>query len=155
MSFPAGRWRAPIIGAATGLVVAAAVVGQSALASGTNNATPHAKARAATASGSGCGAPAGSPEAKGPSQGPGPAPFLAAVAQLVQAGTINQYHANVLDAGIRAGSIDDSQLVANGTLTSAQMQAVENRLMAVKRSLAPAGQQSGDVKAAERKKSQQ
>jgi hypothetical protein len=147
MSSPASRWRAPIIGAVTGLAVAAAVVGQSALASGGNTHTPHAVAKAATASGtgSGCGAPAGS---KDSSAGPAPTPFLSAVAQLVQAGTINQSQADILDAGIRAGSIDDQQLVSNGTLTSAQMQAVDARLIAIKRSLAPppgcGGQPAGD-----------
>jgi hypothetical protein len=113
-----------------------------------------AKAAMTSGTGSGCGAPAGGAGAKSPQgPGPGPAPFLAAVAQLVQAGTINQHQADVLDAGIRAGSIDDSQLIANGTLTSAQMQAVDNRLIAVKQSLAPAGQDRQSVNA-DRKKPQ-
>ena len=154
MSSPASRWRAPIIGAVAGLAVAAAVVGQSAFASGGNTAKPRTAAKAATASGTNCGAPAGGAGAKSPGgPGPGPAPFLAAVAQLVQAGTINQHQADVLDAGIRAGSIDDQQLVANGTLSSTQMQAVDNRLRAVKQRLAPAGQDRQSVNA-DRKKPQ-
>jgi hypothetical protein len=139
-----------MIGAVTGLAVAAAVVGQSALASGGNTHTPRGTAKAATASGPACAAPAGAPGAKvpgGASAGPGPGPFLAAVAQLVQAGTINQHQADVLDAGIRAGSIDPDQLVANGTLSSAQVQTVMERLGAVKRSLASDAGVSRDSKA--------
>jgi hypothetical protein len=75
------------------------------------------------------------------------------VTQLVQAGTINDSQARILDADIRAGSIDPIQLVANGTLSSAQMQTVTDRLGAVKRSLASGPQQSGDVKAAAEKRS--
>ena len=156
MSSPASRWRAPITGAVTGLAVAAAVVGPSALASGGNAAPSRAAAKTATAPDTNCGAPTQAPGAKvpnGPSGGPGPAPFLAAVAQLVQAGTINDSQGRILEADIRAGSIDPTQLVANGTLSSAQMQAVTDRLGAVKRSMASGAQQSGDVKAAAAKRS--
>ncbi len=90
---------------------------------------------------------------KGPSEGPGDAPFLAAVAQMEQAGTIDQAQASVLDADVRNGRIDPDQLVANGTLSQAQADTVMERLGAVKRSLAPAAQQRADVKAAERKRS--
>jgi hypothetical protein len=71
------------------------------------------------------------------------------VAQLVQSGTINTAQAHVLDADIRAGSIDSTQLVASGTLSSVQMQAVSDRLGAVKRSFASASPDSpaGDGKA--------
>jgi polyhydroxyalkanoate synthesis regulator phasin len=79
------------------------------------------------------------------------APFLAAVTQMVQAGTINDAQARVLDADIHTGRIDPDQLVANGTLTTAQSQAVMDRLGAVKRSLAPAAQQSRVAKPADRK----
>ena len=111
-----------------GLAVAAAIVGQSALASGGGTATP---AAAAT------------------SGDPGDAPFLAAVTQMVQAGTINDAQARVLDADIQKGRIDPDQLVANGTLTSAQAQAVMDRLGAVKRSMAPPAQPSSAVKPAD------
>jgi hypothetical protein len=154
MSFPK-RWRAPVTGAVTGMVVAAAIVGSSALASGGGGGatTPRTAAKVARAS-IDCGAApasAGVKEPNGPSAGPGPGPFLAAVAQLVQAGTINDAQARVLDADIRAGSIDPDQLVANGTLSSAQVQTVMERLAAVKRSLAPDAQTSGNIKAARRK----
>jgi hypothetical protein len=155
MSLPS-RWRAPVAGAVTGIVVAAALVGTSALASGGGAAPPAPAAKTTTTPSTDCGAPAPTPGAKspgGPSAGPGPAPFLAAVAQLVQAGTINQHQADVLDAAIRAGSIDDQQLVANGTLSSTQMQAVDSRLRAVKESLAPKGPGDQAVNA-DHKKSQ-
>jgi hypothetical protein len=74
------------------------------------------------------------------------------VAQLVQSGTINESQARVLDAGIRAGSIDPGVLVANGTLSSAQAQTVMERLGAVKRSLAPAADSSPDGAAAAQKR---
>lgn len=154
MSSPAKRWRAPVVGAAAGLLAAAAFVGQSALASGGGATPPRPAAKAATASGTAapagtnCDAPAQGAGAKAaPGPGPDPAPFFAAVAQLVQAGTINQGQADILDAGIRAGSIDDSQLVANGTLSAAQMQAVDDRLKAVKESLAPAADQTAGANA--------
>lgn len=138
MSFLHNRWRAPVTGAVTGLAVAAGIIGPSALASGGTASTPRAKV--ARASDTPCTAPAGTKAAQSkqaPGTDPSPAPFLAAVAQLQQAGTINAAQARVLDADIRTGSIDSEALVANGTLTSAQMQAVNDRLAAVKRSLAP------------------
>jgi hypothetical protein len=155
MSSIPSRWRAPVTGAVTGLVVAAGVVGPSALASGGSAAKPPTAAKAAAASGAGCPAQAATANGpKGASAGPGPAPFLAAVAQLVQSGTINDAQARVLDAGIRAGSIDSSQLVANGTLSSAQMQAFNDRLGAIKRSFAPAGEKTQVVRDRERKRAQ-
>ena len=166
MPSPQSRWRAPIIGAVTGLLVAAAVIGPSALASG-GATTPASDTTASTQTTAStptttsaptidCNAPPPGAQAKvpgGPSAGPGPAPFLAAIAQLVRAGTIDDAQARVLDADIRSGSIDPNQLVANGTLNSAQMQAVMDRLGAVKRSLAPAAQPSADAKAAQFKRS--
>jgi hypothetical protein len=153
MAFSAHRWRAPITGAVTGALVAAAVVGSSALASGGGGGAPTPRTAAKIAAASiNCGAPAASAGVRGPSQGPGDAPFLATVAQLVHAGTINQAQARVLDADIRKGRIDTDQLAANGTLSSAQAGVVLDRLAAVKRSLAPAAQTSGDAKAAERKR---
>ena len=150
MSFPGHRWRAPITGALTGVVVAAALVGSSALASGGGGGTPAPQPAAKIAAASiNCGAPAGSAGVKAPDRTPdNNGPFLAAVAQLVNAGTINQAQARVLDADIRKGRIDTEVLVANGTLSEAQAGLVMERLGAVKRSLAPASQTSGDAKAA-------
>lgn len=141
MSSTANRWRAPVTGAVAGLVVAAAIVGPSALASG--GAAPSAQAAGKAAHVSDVRSAKLAAKAAAPSAGPGPGPFLAAVAQLVQAGTITDAQAHVLDADIQAGSIDPQQLVANGTLSSAQMQAVNDRLAAVKQSLRPANQDSG------------
>lgn len=140
MAFTASRWRAPVTGSVAGLAVAAAIVGPSALASGGGSAKPPTAGNAAHKVAHVSDATAAKAKrAGGQSAGPGPGPFLAAVAQLEQAGTINAAQARVLDADIRSGSMDTNQLVANGTLSSAQMQAVNNRLIAVKRSLAPAG----------------
>jgi hypothetical protein len=69
---------------------------------------------------------------------------------MVQAGTINDAQARVLDADIRIGRIDPDQLVADGTMSSAQAHAVMDRLGAVKRSMAPAAQQSRVAKPADR-----
>jgi hypothetical protein len=154
MSFSASRWRAPVTGAVTGLVVAAAVVGSSAFASGGGAPAPHTGAAAGASIE--CGNQAASGGVKSPSPGPAEsdAPFLAAVAQMVQAGTINQAQASVLDTDIRRGRIDPDQLVANGTLSQSQADTVMERMGAVKRSMAPGAQASPDAKAAERKRSQ-
>ena len=141
------RWRAPMIGAVTGLAVAAAIVVPSAIASAGRSAGPcaagnnaaAAKLAAATAH---QGAPAAQAAAKAGVKAPGgsaggvPPQFLAAVAQLQQAGTISAAQARTLDADIESGSIDPKQLVADGVLTAAQMQAVNDRLVAVKMGLA-------------------
>jgi hypothetical protein len=71
-----------------------------------------------------------------------------------QAGTIDQAQARVLDADIRIGRIDPVQLVANGTLSQSQADTVMARLGAVKRSLAPGGQNSADAQAARLKRAQ-
>jgi len=170
MSLSASRWRAPVTGAVTGLVVAAAVVGSSAFASGGGAAAPQGGGATAPQGGGAtapqAGAGAGAPiqcsdqEAGGAIKSPSPspaesdAPFLAAVAQMVQAGTINQAQASVLDTDIRRGQIDPDQLVSNGTLSQSQADTVMERLGAVKRSLAPGAQASPDAKAVERKRSQ-
>ena len=141
MSSKASRWRAPVTGAVAGLVVAAAIVGPSALASGGPARSAPAAGKAAHVADVRSAKEAA--KAAAPSAGPGPGPFLAAVAQLVQAGTITDAQAQILDADIQTGSIDPQQLVASGTLSSAQMQAVNDRLVAVKQSLRPANQDSG------------
>ena len=149
MSSPASRWRAPIIGAVTGLAGAAAIVGPSAFASDGGAGTSPSATTTAPASGIDCAPGPGAAVKRpgGPSEGPGDAPFLAAVTQMVHAGTIDQAQARVLDADIQKGRIDPDQLVANGTLSQAQADTVMERLGAVKRSLAPGGQQSADAQA--------
>ncbi|MGZ4166529.1 MAG: hypothetical protein ACXVR1_07570 [Solirubrobacteraceae bacterium] len=125
------RWRALVTGAVAGLVVAAAIVGPSALASGGQSGGTRAQAKAASANGCAAAATAKAAHAAG-----GPDLFLAAVAQLVQAGTITAGQGQVVDAQIRAGSIDPEKLVSSGALSAAQMQAVTDRLSAIKRRLA-------------------
>jgi hypothetical protein len=64
------------------------------------------------------------------------AAFDAAVQALVEDGTINQQQADVLRQHIDAGWLDEQALIDNGTLTAAQMQAVQVRLSGVKQSFA-------------------
>jgi hypothetical protein len=121
------RWRAPVIGAVAGLAVAAAIVGQAALADTGSGSAPPAKTR-----------PAGAPAPDGV-----PHQFIDAVAQLVQAGTIDAAQGRAVDAQIETGRMDPEQMVSRGVLTAAQMATVNDRLVAVKKSLAaqapPAG----------------
>jgi hypothetical protein len=65
-------------------------------------------------------------------------PFEAAVQALVEDGTIDQAQADVLRRQIDAGGIDPQELIDNGVLTAAQMQAVQARLGSAKQSLAAA-----------------
>lgn len=117
------RWRAPVTGALAGLATAAAVVGPTALASGGDSSTP-------------CASPPAL-KAPAPDRGPGDGPFLAAVAQMQQAGTITAAQARVLDTDLRIGRIDTDRLVNDGTFSAAKMHTVIDRLGAIKRSLAP------------------
>jgi hypothetical protein len=108
------------MGAVAGLVVAAAIIGPAALAdSGGNGGTP-AKAK-----------PAAAPAPNGV-----PGQFLNAVAQLVQAGTIDAAQGRALEAQIETGSMDPGRMVARGVVTASQMAAVNDRLVAVKKGLA-------------------
>jgi Asp-tRNA(Asn)/Glu-tRNA(Gln) amidotransferase B subunit len=122
------RWRAPVIGAMAGLVVAGAIVGQSALADSGSNAGTAANAKAASA-------PAVNKQAERPAQGDAPDQFFNAVAQLVQAGTISAAQGRAVDAQIQTGSMDPQQMVSSGVLTASQMSALNDKLRAVKQSL--------------------
>jgi hypothetical protein len=128
-----GRWRAPVTGAAAGLVVAAAIVVPSAIASSGGNARPCVAGKAAPAvlaRDSATGKVSGEPP-----NGVSPR-FLDAIAQLQQAGTISAAQARALDADIQSGSIDPEKLIADGVVTAAQMQTINERLIAIKMSLA-------------------
>ena len=130
---PRGRWHAPEIGALTGLAVAAAIVVPSAIASGGSSSPPcvgSKSARAVVSSNASPGKAAGAPAGGVPHQ------FLDAIAQLQQAGTISAAQARTLDADIESGSIDPDKLVADGVVTAAQMKAVNDKLIAIKRNLA-------------------
>ena len=113
------RWRAPVIGAVAGLAVAAAIVGPAALADSGNGNAPQVVKHHGT-----------------PAPGGAPHQFPDAVAQLVQAGTITAAQGRALDAQIETGSMDPQQMVARGVLSASQMAAVNDRLVAVKKSLA-------------------
>jgi hypothetical protein len=128
----AGRWRAPAIGAVTGLAVAAAIVVPSAIASSGGTSKPCVTGKSAPAvvsRDSATGKVSGEPP-----NGVSPR-FLAAIAQLQQAGTISAAQARTLDADIESGSIDPQKLVADGVVTAAQMRTVNDRLIAIKMSL--------------------
>ena len=127
------RWRAPMIGAVAGLAVAAAIVGPTALADNGSGAGATAKAKTANA------AHDGATQRGIPAPGGVPHQFSDAVAQLVQAGTITAAQGRALDAQIATGSMDPHQMVDRGVLSAAQMAAVNDRLVAVKKSLAAQG----------------
>jgi hypothetical protein len=62
----------------------------------------------------------------------------AALERLVSAGTITQAQADAVQAQVEAGSVDPQTLVANGTVSDAQMRAIDEALGQVKRSFADA-----------------
>lgn len=127
------RWRAPAIGAVTGLVVAAAIVVPQAIASSGHSSgqcVAGKSARALVSPSQGKPAP--------PSPGSVPHQFLDAIAQLQQAGTITAAQAQTLDTAIESGRIDPDKLVADHVLTADQMKTVNDKLVAIKMSLAAA-----------------
>lgn len=140
------RWRAPVTGAIAGLVVAAGVVGQAALADNGGNAGTPAQAKAAKARAA--GAPDVAKPVGQPAPGGVPHQFQDAVAQLVQAGTISAAQGRAVDAQIETGRMDPQQMVSRGVLTASQMAAVNDRLIAVKKSLATQAHASGVAAAA-------
>lgn len=131
------RWRAPAIGAVTGLVVAAAIVVPSAIASSGTSSGPCVAGKAARAMAAAHGKPAPPPPGSVPHQ------FLDAIAQLQQAGTITASQAQTLNAAIESGSIDPDKMVADHVVTAAQMKAVNDKLIAIKMSLAAAAHPGG------------
>ena len=124
------HWRAPAIGAVTGLAVAAAIVVPSAIAAGGQGSRPCVPSSAAASK---LAAAATKPA---PAPGGVPHQFLDAIAQLQQGGTITAAQARTLDAAIESGHIDPDKLVADGVVTAAQMKAVNDKLIAIKMSLA-------------------
>lgn len=143
------RWRAPAIGAVTGLAVAAAIVVPSAIAAGGQGSRPcvagkSARAVASSVAGASkladaaAGKPAPAADKPAPAPGGVPHQFLDGIAQLQQAGTISAAQARTLDAAIESGRIDPDKLVADGVVTAAQMKAVNDKLIPIKMSLAAA-----------------
>jgi hypothetical protein len=136
------RWRAPAIGAVTGLAVAAAIVVPSAIAAGGQGLRPCVagkSARAVASSLAGASKLADASAGK-PAPAPGGVPhqFIDGIAQLQQAGTISAAQARTLDAAIESGRIDPDKLVADGVVSAAQMKAVNDKLIPIKMSLAAA-----------------
>jgi hypothetical protein len=133
------QWRAPVIGAVTGLAVAAAIVVPSAIAAGGQGSGSCAAAKS-TRAGAASGTPAGKPAPPPPDSVPHQ--FLDVIAQLQQDGTISAAQAHTLAAAVASGSIDPEKMVADHVVTAAQMNAVSDRLKAVKESLASQMQSS-------------
>ena len=130
------RIRYTATGAVAALAVAGAIAGTAALA-----ARPHAKSRGHTAVATG-------PATKTPASGvpdktqvPRPPvdhqPFLDAIRQLVDNGTITAAEAEVVDREIVAGRVDTDTLASSG-FTAAQLPAVQQALGNAKRALATA-----------------
>jgi hypothetical protein len=127
------RLRHTATGALAALAAVGAIAGTAALA-----ANPHAKANrhAAVANGRATKTPT-SPvpdKAHTPQRAVNHQPFLSAIQQLVDNGTITATEGQAVDREIQAGRIDADTLTG---FTQAQLQAVEQALSNAKRALAP------------------
>jgi hypothetical protein len=80
--------------------------------------------------------PQGSTTTTGPSGDTSQNAFTAAVEALVTRGVINQAQADAVQQQVLAGTVYPEALVANGTLTTDQMNQVADSLGAVKRAMA-------------------
>jgi hypothetical protein len=116
------RVRHTATGAIAALAAAGAIAGGAALAAGPGDKTPSSP-----------------PPQKTPAQGPAPdyRPFLNAVQQLVDQGTITAAQAEAVDREIQSGRIDTGTLASSG-FTPAQLEAVQEALANAKRALAAA-----------------
>jgi hypothetical protein len=101
---------------------------------------------AAAGQGGGGAPPVKQPGTTAPSGASNPVQVAAeaAVQQLVTAGTIDASQAHAINAAIESGGIDTDAMVANGTLTQSQADAVQQRLGAVKQSFGPGGANAGE-----------
>jgi hypothetical protein len=101
---------------------------------------------AAAGQGGGGAPPAKQPGTTAPSGALNPVQVAAeaAVQQLVSAGTIDATQAHAIDAAIESGGINTDALVASGTLSQSQADAVQQRLGAVKQSFGPGGANAGE-----------
>jgi hypothetical protein len=147
------RLRYTATGAVAALAAVGAIAGTVALA-----ASPHAKPHAHAAADGGATKPPPSPLAvKTSPPAPSPVktppsplpvktrapqppvnhqPFLDAIQQLVNAGTITSTEGQLVDREIVAGRVDTQTLASNG-FTPAQLQAVQAALGSAKQALAP------------------
>jgi hypothetical protein len=130
------RIRYTATGAVAALAVAGAIAGTAALA-----ARPHTKARGHAAVVNGGRTKTAPSGVAVKSQAPAPPvdhqPFLDAIQQLVDNGTITMAEAQVVDREIVAGRVDTDTLASSG-FTAAQLQAVQQALGNAKQALAAA-----------------
>jgi hypothetical protein len=132
------RIRHTATGALAALAVVGAIAGTAALAA---KPRPNAHGHAAVARGAAIKAPTSPVPDK--TDAPKPAvnhqPFLNAIQQLVNDGTITATEGQAVDREIQAGRVDTGTLTSSG-FTQAQLQAVEQALGNTKRALAPSVQ---------------
>jgi Asp-tRNA(Asn)/Glu-tRNA(Gln) amidotransferase B subunit len=134
------RWARTAAVGLLGVLVGACVFGLPALASTTHPNGHSRHARSATVTGTTKSSSADTQAADSRVQ----AAATAALQGLVNDGTISQHQADVIDAQIDAGTVDDQQLVASGVITASQMSAVDNALIQVKRSFAGSPESGGN-----------
>jgi hypothetical protein len=137
------RLRYTATGALAALAAAGAIAGTVAVAANprlkTRGHTAVAKTRAHAAVANGSTTKTPTPPVPGKTHAPQPGsdqPFLTAVQQLVNDGTISTTEGQALDREIQAGSLDTQTLASSG-FTPTQLQAVEQTLENTKRALAP------------------
>jgi hypothetical protein len=130
------RLRFMATGAVAALAAAGAIAGTAALAAGPGAKT-HAHAVAANCSTTKAPASGLPDKTQAPEPPANPQAFLNDVQQLVAAGTITTAEAQTVDREIQAGRVDTDSLTAAG-FTSAQLDAVQQALSNTKRSLASA-----------------
>jgi hypothetical protein len=128
------RIRYTATGAVAALAAAGAIAGAVALAAPPPAKTP---GRAAVANCPATKRPVapGADKIGAPGPAPNPQPFLNAVQQLVNSGTITATEGQALDHEIVAGRVDTDTLASSG-FTPTQLQAVQNALGNAKRALA-------------------
>ncbi len=135
------RLRYTATGALAALAAAGAIAGAAALA-----AKPRANTHGRAALVNGGAAKTPTPGAPGKTDTPPPAvnhqPFLNAIQQLVDNGTITPTEAQAVDREIVAGRVDTDTLASSG-FTPTQLQAVQQALGNAKRALEPAGPPAG------------
>ena len=148
------RVRQTAIGALAALVAVSAIAGAGALAS-QPHARPHryhaavhgSKAQSATDQVQRYSQPsrAGTVKTRGSPPAPNPQPFLDAVTQLVDHGTITAAQGQIVDGQLQTGRVDTEALVAAG-FTHSQADAVQQALGSVKQSMAPPSPPTGVAK---------
>ena len=89
--------------------------------------------------------PPGTVKSRGSQPAPDPQPFLDAVTQLVDDGTITAAQGQIVDGQIQTGRVDTDALVAAG-FTQSQAAAVQQALGRVKQSMAPSSPPTGVAK---------